>query len=228
MAMRTLIVDGSPEPSSPELVAWYAQDMDYVVAVDRGAAVCRAAGVVPDLFVGDEDSIDAATAAWVHDRANRIVRLEVEKDDTDLGAAIACAWEEAQRRGELLDLMVTCATGGRPDHMLAIYGLLARYKRNGPVLIEDDYEMTILSPEGIDSWELAEDEVGKTVSVIALEPGTNVSEWGMRWDLDGFDLPPFSDLGVSNRVVDPDAGVSCHEGCAAVFLFRQANPPALA
>ena len=220
MSLKVLIVDGSPEPSSPDLVARLATDADYVIAVDRGAAVCRAAKVVPDLFVGDEDSIDQESVAWVHGCAGRLVKLAVEKDDTDLGVALACAKDEASRRGEVPDITITCAAGGRPDHALAVFGLLARHKEDCPVLVEDGFEMAILSPEGIDCWEFVEEEVGKTVSVIALEPGTNVSEQGMRWDLDEYDLPLLSDLGVSNRIVGEDAKVWCHEGCVAAFLFR--------
>ena len=219
MSLRALIVDGSPEPSSPDLVARLAGDADYVIAVDRGAAVCHAAGVIPNLFVGDEDSIDGASAAWVHGCAGRLVKLEVEKDDTDLGVAISCAKEEATGRGEVLDLTLTCATGGRPDHALAVLGLLARHKAVCPVVHEDAFEMCILSPEGIDSWEIT-GAVGETFSAIALEPGTKVSIEGMRWGLDEYELPLLSDLGVSNRVVGEDAKVRCHEGCLAAFLFR--------
>ena len=35
-ALHALVVDGSPEPSSPELVATLASGAEYVVAADRG------------------------------------------------------------------------------------------------------------------------------------------------------------------------------------------------
>ena len=50
---RVLLVGGSPEPSSPELVARHADAADYSVAVDRGLDRLMAAGVAPDLFCGD-------------------------------------------------------------------------------------------------------------------------------------------------------------------------------
>ncbi len=218
--MNVLIIDGSPEPSSSDLVASLAEDADYIVAVDRGAIICRAAGVVPDLFCGDGDSADADTAAWAREHAGSIMRLPVEKDATDLAFALDCAAEEAQRRGEVLDVCLTCATGGRPDHMLGALGLLLAIKETGPVLIEDGFELVILSPEGCDSWEFADCEIGKTFSAVALEPGTVVSEEGMRWCLDGVELPLLGDRGVSNRIVEEHAKVTCHEGALAAFLIK--------
>ena len=219
-AMKTLIIDGSPEPSSPELVAWLADGMDYIVAVDRGAVTCRAAGVVPNLFVGDEDSADPDAVAWAKSVAGEDLWLPVEKDGTDLFHAIAAARVEAKRRGEVCDLTLTCATGGRPDHALAIYGLLIANRDLGPIVIEDTFDLSILSPEGLDYWQLDEREIGKTFSAIALLPGTEISIWGMRWELEGKVMEPLDDLGVSNVVVDADSGVRCDEGCLAAFLFK--------
>ena len=227
MSMEALIVDGSPEPSSPGLVAWIADGMDYIVAVDRGAVTCRAAGVVPDLFVGDEDSADPETIAWVKSVAKDDLWLPVEKDGTDLYHAIAAVRAEAERRGVKLglDITLTCATGGRPDHALAIYGLLYSNRDLFPCVIEDGFDLTILSPDGIDYWQFDEYEIGKTFSAIALVPGTEISEWGMRWELDGKVMDPLDDLGVSNVIVDADSGVRCHEGCVAAFLFNPDRDP---
>lgn len=219
--MRALIIDGSPEPSSSELVALLAQDADYIVAVDRGAIACRSAGVAPDLFCGDEDSTDADTAAWARAHAASTVRLPVEKDATDLAFALDCAAGEARRRGEPLDVCLTCATGGRPDHALGALGLLLAIKETGPVLIEDGFELAILSPEGCDSWEFAEDEIGRIFSAVALEPGTVISEEGMRWCLEDVELPLLGDRGVSNRIVGKHAKVTCREGALAAFLIKE-------
>lgn len=222
MSMQALIVDGSPEPSSPELVAWLAEGMDYIVAVDRGAVTCKAAGVVPNLFVGDEDSADPEAVAWAKSVAGGDLWLPVEKDGTDLYHAIAAVRSEAERRGAMpgLGITLTCATGGRPDHALAVFGLLLANRDLFPHVVEDGFDLTILSPDGIDVWQFDEYEIGKTFSAIALVPGTEISEWGMRWELDDKVMEPLDDLGVSNIIVSADSGVRCDEGCLAAFLFK--------
>ena len=116
-------MDGSPEPSSVELVRALAAGADYVVVADRGAEVLFQAGVRPNVFCGDADSVSPEVAAWAHGQASTDIRFPVEKYATDLALAIDCARHEAARQGARLHLTLTCATGGRPDHQLAVLGL---------------------------------------------------------------------------------------------------------
>lgn len=220
--LRALIVDGSPRPSSAELVAELAGQADYVIAADRGAEVCRKAGVAPHMFCGDADSIDAAALAWVREAAGAQIRYPEEKYATDLALALDCAAHEAARRKSSLELTLTCASGGRPDHALAVVGCLARAAHMRPRLVEDGFVCRILSPEGCGSWKVGEFEgaTGCTFSLIPLVEGTVVSERGMRWELAQRRLDAFVDEGVSNVVVDGSAKVTCHEGLAAAYLIR--------
>ena len=217
-ALHALVVDGSPEPSSPELVATLASGAEYVVAADRGAAWCRTAGVVPHVFCGDADTIPAGDLAWVESLDVERVVVPADKYVTDLTLALDLVRERAQDRGLTPDVTVTCASGGRPEHQLAVFGCLAANADLRPRIVEDGLECRVISPVGAGCWELGEGAVGHTLSVIAVTPGTVVSEQGMHWDLDHRELPVLDDLGISNRVELPGARVTCHEGCAAVFL----------
>ena len=60
---------------------------DLVIAADAGYLNCKKGGIVPDLLLGDFDSME------VPDGAEHLVRLPVEKDDTDTLAAIRVALE---------------------------------------------------------------------------------------------------------------------------------------
>lgn len=218
-AIHILLVAGSPEPSSPELVAGVAHECDLVVAVDRGAESCRAAGVVPDAFCGDADSIDEETMAWVRESVDDQSVYPREKDDTDLGLAFECAGRlaDAADAGEW-EAVVTCASGGRPDHALGVMGVLARNVAHAPMLIENDFECLILSPSGRASWSLGEAGRGKTFSLIPLADSV-VTEENMYWELDHELLETLSERGVSNLVTTGFARVEVHEGVAAAFLL---------
>lgn len=219
--LRALVVDGSPEPSTPELVARLASQSDYVIAADRGAQACRSAGVVPQMLCGDADSLDAEVLAWAQEVCAAEIRYPSLKYATDLSLAIACARHEAARRAARLELTVTCASGGRPDHALAVLGRLHAARDACPRLVEDGYECRILSPEGRTVWAVGREAgaVGATLSVLTLVAGTVISEVGMRWNLERRTLPLMSDEGVSNVVEDAGAQVMCHEGALAVYLM---------
>ena len=218
--LHALVVDGSPTPSSSALVARLAAEADYIVAVDRGAETCRAAGVVPHAYCGDHDSVSESDGAWASENAGHTIAFPSEKYATDLSLAIDCARHEATRQGRTLRLTVTCASGGRPDHALGVVGLLAGAADASPVLVEDSFEMRVIASEGAREWQLGADARERTFSVVAVAPGTVVSETGMKWCLDKRPLGLLNDLGISNVVEGDRATVSVSSGSVAAFLLR--------
>ena len=220
--LRVLVVGGSPEPSSAELVARLGRECDYVVAADRGAEACRAAGLVPDVLCGDADSIDAETLVWAERESRASIRYPGEKYVTDLALAIACARHEAARRQQALELTFTCTSGGRSDHAMAVWGHIVAARDVAPRIVEDAFECRLLASDGTRVWKMGNEpeSMGATVSVIPLPEAAVVSERGMRWNLDHRRLPALADEGLSNVIVEADAEVRCHEGNILVWLLR--------
>ena len=93
---------------------------DYLIAADAGYRWCTQQQVIPDLVVGDFDSLKNAP-----DHPN-IIRLPVEKDDTDTLAAIRLGLEKGYRQFELYGV-----TGGRVDHTIANLQCLLFLHRHG-------------------------------------------------------------------------------------------------
>lgn len=220
--LHALVVDGSPDPSSPQLVARLAGQCDYVIAADRGAATCREAGVVPHMLCGDADSVGAGTLAWAQEAGGAQIRYPAEKYASDLALAIACARHEAARKNAALRLTVTCCSGGRPDHALGVLGCLAAAADCAPRVVEDGFECRLLCPEGADGWKVGAtaQRLGATFSALPLVAATVVSETGMHWNLERRSLPLLADEGLSNVVEDTEAAVTCHEGLLAAFLLE--------
>ena len=225
--MRVLLVAGSPAPSSSALVSRLSAESDLVLAVDRGADACREASVVPGAFCGDADTVSADGLTWVRDQARQrededempIRLFPPAKDDTDLSLGFSCARELAAERGEALEVTVTCASAGRMDHALAVFGVLTKNADLAPRLVEDEFECRILAPVGATTWELGEGALGHHFSFVALADDTCVSEMGLRWELDHFRVDALRDRGISNVVDAADACVTCHEGVLAAFLI---------
>lgn len=217
--LRALVVAGSPAPSSPGLVARLASEADYVVAADRGIDTLRAAGVAPQVFCGDSDSASPEGASWGHEASLVNLDFPSEKYATDLALALESARHEAARQEKRLELCLSCASGGRPDHALGVIGQLLRLSEASPRMVEDDFECRVLSPGGAEAWDLGPRARGCTLSVVALLPQSVCSETGVRWELSHRELPLLGDEGISNVVTSDDARVSCHEGALAVFLM---------
>lgn len=222
-ASPVLLVGGSPERSSAETLRKAAAGCCAVVAVDRGLDALLDAGLSCDLFCGDADSVSEAGAELVRKaeamaRAGEhapfdVVRYNPHKDDTDLGLALS----EAAARYPGVLLRVTCLSGGNPDHALAVLGRLATWPY-GVEWIEDGFEGRILQA-GME-WAITGAHGARFSFVPLSADGTEVSEEGMRWELDHARVPLLADLGISNVIETDSARIACHAGTIACWLFR--------
>ena len=214
MACKVLVVCGSPVVASAELLRELAGDCDHIVAVDRGLDALLGAGLSCDVYVGDADTVSEASRALV----DAATEFEVErhnpyKDYTDLALAL----DTIRRRWPAAELVTTCATGGRPDMALSVLGLLANYK-DAPVWIKED-KVTARFLHQSETWTI-EDAAGKTFSIIAIAPNTEISEHGLEWELDHSPLGLLADTGISN-VVRSTAKITVHTGVAIAYLLHQ-------
>ena len=208
------MVCGSPVVASANLLRRLAGECDHVVAVDRGLDAVLGAGLGCDGYVGDADTVSDAGRALV----DAAVAFEVErhdpyKDYTDLALAL----DSVRRRWPGAEVVATCATGGRPDMALSVLGLLAGYE-DAPIWIGEDKVVARILHAG-ESWTI-EGAEGKTFSIIALAPNTEVSEHGLEWELDHSPLGLLADTGISN-IVRSTAEVEVHTGTAVAYLLHQ-------
>lgn len=214
MACKVLVVCGSPVVSSAELLRRLAGECDHIVAVDRGLDALLSAGMGCDVYVGDADTVSDAGRALVDAAADfEVERHDPYKDYTDLALAL----ESVRRRWPGAEVVATCATGGRPDMALSVLGLLAGCD-DAPVWIAED-ETTARILHAGESWTI-EDAEGKTFSIIAIAPNTEVSEHGLEWELDHASLGLLADTGISN-IVRSTAKINVHTGVAIAYLLHQ-------
>lgn len=199
--------------ASADLLRRLAGECDHVVAVDRGLDALLGAGLSCDVYVGDADTVSDEGRALV-DAAKgfEVERHNPYKDYTDLALAL----DAIRRRWPAAELVTTCATGGRPDMALSVLGLLANYK-DAPVWICED-ETTARILHAGESWTI-EGANGKTFSIIAIAPNTEVSEHGLEWELDHAPLAPLADTGISN-IVRRTAKIQVHAGTAIGYLYK--------
>lgn len=199
--------------ASAELLRKLAGECDRVVAVDRGLDALLGAGLSCDVYVGDADTVSDASRALVDAAEDfEVERHNPYKDYTDLALAL----DTIRRRWPGAELYATCATGGRPDMALSVLGLLAGYT-DSPVWIEED-EVTARILHQNETWTI-ENATGKTFSIIAIAPNTEVSEHGLEWELDHAKLGLLADTGISN-VVRRTATIEVHTGTAIAYLYK--------
>jgi thiamine pyrophosphokinase len=181
-----------------------------IVAADSGLAQVYALGRVPNVVVGDFDSVDPEHLARAELDGARIERHPTDKDATDLELAL-----EVTRQLGASEVTVIGSGGGRLDHHLAALALLA-----APELAA----MRITALVGSARLTVVHDHVevfgriGSTVTLLAVGgSATGVSTTGLRWALTDAALSPTSTRGVSNEVTNSPATVSIRGGTLFVI-----------
>lgn len=177
---------------------------DFVIACDAGLLNCDAAGVSPDLIVGDFDSGARIGAAFMdriarieEDEPERVLRLPVVKDDTDLMRAIKEGLERGYR-----SFLIFGALGGKRFSLsyAAIQSLL--YIKH-----QDAYGMILTADAKL--W-IMEDESttflghpGGSLSLFALtERVEGLTLRGLQYELEDATLTNDFPLGVSNAFAE--------------------------
>jgi len=182
---------------------------DYVIAADGGALPLAYAERLPDLVIGDMDSLDLKTLESLAERGVEMRRFPREKDETDLELALLHA---AALGATSIDVLG--ALGGRWDHTLANVALLALPELQGRAtrLLADRQVVFLVR----DSAVLA-GQRGDTVSLIPLAGAAyGVTTEGMRYPLHDATLSFERARGVSNVLLEPPGRVSLRAGLLLV------------
>ncbi len=178
---------------------------DLLIAADGGLDALSACGILPDLLIGDFDSLKSELP-----NGTETVRLPVEKDETDMEAAVRLGLARGYR-----EFAFYGATGGRPDHTYGNYRLLiSLVKRGMKAVIHGDYSVSAVKNGTL---MLPKTACG-TVSVFAVDaPAEGVTLKGLYYPLENAVLDVDTTLGVSNHVVAHPASVSVRQGCLFVM-----------
>lgn len=199
--MKVLLVLAG-EPPDESLLAWRAEDADFVIAVDGGMNALIHAGIQPDLLVGDFDSFDPSSSGSV---SCEVVREEGQ-ESTDLEKALRhLPGDEAPD-----EIVLLGATGGRSDHFLTNL-LVASTLPEGTKVALDATDEIIRRATPVCSVSLI-GMSGQTVSLLPLAQCDGVTTKGLRWELADAAMGQGVLLGQSNEAVSEDVSVSLRTG----------------
>ena len=205
--MRALIVLGGDAPGAA-LLERCMKDADLVIAADRGLEAFDAAGLVPDLAIGDMDSVPHDVLAR-YESCLPQQRLSCIKDDTDGEAALNLAVSRGAKEITFLG-----ALGGRLDHALANLMLLVRAHKLGAFAQIVDERVRIFRVDG--RAEIAGGK-GDTVSLLPLGQAQGVTISGFFYPLEDYTLRNDQTLGMSNVITGEIAVVTVSAGDLLLF-----------
>jgi thiamine pyrophosphokinase len=198
----------SPSVKKGAFVTQAIEQADKIIAADCGANAALAMGILPEIVVGDFDSLEEATLRKLQEKKIPMVRLPEEKDEVDTQLAISYAIKQ----GATEITLVGGIEGNRVEHTLANVSLtynpkLPIYIVNGPSKI-----WVALGPQEVEM----RGEKNDLLSLIPLSQiVANIITKGLYYPL--LDEPLYFGVsrGISNVFAEETASVAFKEGLLA-------------
>jgi thiamine pyrophosphokinase len=187
---------------------------EAVICADGGARHLEAVGRIPDLVIGDMDSIDPGTLRRYEELGCRIVRHARSKDETDTELAL----QEALRL-EPAEVWIWGAMGKRLDHTLANIFLLSRGMKQAVLvkLVDQWCEVFMIARKTV-----MEGEKGQTVSLLPVTPKvTGVTLSGFEYPLKNSEMEMGYPYGVSNRLIENRGVIEIGSGLLLAIRYFQ-------
>ncbi len=188
--------------------AMYEEDIfDAVIAIDAGYSHLLAIDVVPDLVIGDFDSLG------YFPKGIRTSRFSAHKDKSDMELAL-----ERVKSRRYDAVVVFGATGGRLDHTIANLQLFTKFSQLGISVTVIDKQNEIVFVTGPDVFE-SEAKPSGTVSVFAMnDTAEGFFERGLKWELDDATLTNKTSLGLSNELIGEPVLIGVESGTIMIFM----------
>ena len=173
---------------------------DLIIAADGGLNHLGNADIIPDIIIGDFDSLGNIP------EGENVIKLNPVKDITDMNAAVEIGIEKGYS-----EFHIYGACGGRIDHTLANIQLVASVaSKNMKAFIHDGKTVITALCNGIIKF--ASDYNGYISVFSHSDECTGVSIKGMKYQLENSSLFNKFPLGVSNEFTGCESEISVKNG----------------
>jgi thiamine pyrophosphokinase len=183
------------------LKGMYTRD-DILIGVDNGVDVLVRNGFMPDIAIGDFDSMQTDISAL--GEGCEIVTLNIEKDKSDLEYAVDYIAEKKDMQD--YEMVIVNNLQGRIDHIMSTVYLLEKY----PLAKIVSAEQELFLVNGRFTKELPLDSCVSLIPISKEVRGITTS--GFYYYLDNETLYRENSRGVSNKSVENVVNIAFEEG----------------
>lgn len=191
----------------------YLDNAGIIICADGGAIHLDGLNVVPDILVGDFDSIPANKLDELTQKGVETIRFPVEKDMTDSELAV----EIAVKKG-CSSVVILGGLGSRLDHSMANVFLLKKLLDEGidGVIADEHNEARIIDKSIV----LEKEECYKVTLLPVTDKVLGVFTEGLSYPLADATMKLGSSWGVSNEFSGEKACVTIGAGLLLVIKSR--------
>ena len=209
--IRACMILGGDIDSSTEFIKDEINKTKFIVGVDSGTDVLRKINILPDVLIGDLDSISADTLLWINENEVEKHVFKPEKDFTDFHLSMKYVGKKG-----VTDISILGAFGNREDHFYGNLITALDFSKNMNIILKSEnrncgflYGENHLDVKIGEIWSFF--PFGEELPVISLN--------GFKYKLAEKTLDYSNPLGVSNISKENTITVTVHNR-APVLYFR--------
>lgn len=211
--LETALIIANGSKTSQQWLLDKANAASYVAACDGGTNHLKEVDYLPDLFIGDGDSVTEDAVEWLKSNGVRLEMFPADKDETDLELALLEVLAAGYQR-----IDVAAALGLRVDHELANMMLLSddRFVGYDIRIVSETQQIRVVRS----SVEFKQSE-GHLLSLIPVHGEAKFrSTKGLKWGLNNDSLLPGPARGVSNEIISAMASIELEAGVVLAIQTR--------
>lgn len=190
--------------TSVRVVASWLEDADLIIAADGGFLRCLEAGYVPDVVLGDFDSVPASLFS-----DDLLVIRDEAQDITDCAKLLEYCHHEGHRK-----VVLTCTEGDLMDHQLDAIHSAAKSEVEVTFALERGIGV-ILKPNKPAKHTV---ENGARVSLIPIADVASANLTGVEWKLTNQPISALGQTSISNRATETTIEATIDSGSAYLFI----------
>ena len=214
MEETTLMVLAGISPSI-ELLSWRMEEADYSIAVDGGFHSFRQADLLPNLLIGDLDSLSETELKSIKYANFQVLQIS-DQNTTDFEKALNWVSQNLKTK----HLIVLGGLGKRSDHMITNLLLASVADKSLEITFDDDREwirrVTETCPLTLHGRKNA------NLSILPFKKCEGVRTKGLEWNLMGETIGGNKIVGQSNVCRSDTVEIACDSGSLFVFVEKGA------
>lgn len=202
------------EPPEKTWILNELKDSSYKICVDGASEYMKSFGIIPDLIVGDLDSMHKDTKKYFQKMEVEFLEFNPKKNKTDTEIAVDIAVEK-----KFEEVIFYGALGRRIDHTLGNLGMLYySHKKGLKASIKDEKNQIWICESELK----ISGEVGDLLSVIPYKNDLiGITLQGLEYPLEDFTMECGSSRGISNVFLKDEASVKLKRGIALVIKSKE-------
>ncbi|MCK8827221.1 thiamine diphosphokinase [Natroniella acetigena] len=183
----------------------YIQREDEIFCADGGAEYAYELGLVPELILGDFDSISKKVLNYYRTKGVRLKKYPSEKDKTDSQILLEFLVEH-----EFEKVVIFAGLGGGLDHVLGNLYLLGKFSKF-------DINLSLVSPseiiEVISEQKIIKHQQDKRISFLPFtSKATGIDLEGFKYELTDGVMTRGDTLGLGNLITEEEAVIKLETG----------------